>query len=94
MAKTITNAEIDTVVSYMTISFDYSFNIILPYKDGVALLACLERAEAIDKKYSGTPIKFIDKVPELDVCTISQKEYREQKMIKLLGVHDDEPKSF
>jgi len=89
MAKTPTNSELDVVVSYMTISLGYYFNIILPYKDGVALLAALEKAEPIERHSGGSTVVFTDDKPDVVIHTVTQKEYREQKMIKLLGVQDD-----
>ena len=81
-------AEIDSVVSYMAISFGYDYNIVLPYKDGVALLTSLEKAESIDRYYSGSKVIFNDTSRQVEICVISQKDYREQKMAKLLGVPD------
>jgi len=89
MKKTLPNSELDNVVSYMTITLGYDFNIILPYKDGVALLASLEKAEAIKQYYNGN-LTFVDDRRDVTTNTVSQKNYREAKMFKLLGVQDEE----
>ena len=84
----ITNKELDTVVNYMVVSFGYDYNLVLPYKDGIALLASIEKAEPIERYYAGNKVVFNDKSKEIEIHTISQKDYREQKMAKLLGVPD------
>lgn len=90
MKKTLSNSELDSVVSYMTDSLGYDFNVILPYKDGVAMLAALEKAEPIQQYYHGKLV-FNDGRRDITTNIVHQKEYREAKMIKLLGVQDDEP---
>jgi hypothetical protein len=89
MKKTLPNSELDNVVSYMTINMGYYFNIVLPYKDGLAFMASLEKAEAIEQ-YHGQNLKFADKLENVITNIVSQKDYREAKMFKLLGVQDEE----
>lgn len=92
MKKTLPNSELDTVISYMTISAGYYFNVILPYKDGVAFMAALEKAESINQ-YHGKDLKFADDRQDVTTNIVFQKDYREAKMLKLLGVQDEEVSS-
>jgi hypothetical protein len=89
MAKTISNKELDTVVNYMILSFGYNACVILPYKEGAAVIAAMEHAENLKSYYAHEGIKFSDTTFELTNHTIPQKDYRESKMNHLLGVDSD-----
>ena len=80
---------IDTVVSYMFIKFGYSTTLVVPYADGVKIIAGLEKAEKVEHTY-GNGVTFLAEGLEYEIHTISQKEYRESKMRLLLGI-DDKP---
>ena len=73
------------VGSYLSINFGYSLSIILPYKDGLALLDKLSNAEKIEDYSSGTPIRPLTK-DDVRVTIISQTDYRKRKMAALLNV--------
>lgn len=89
--KTIPDKELDTVVNYVVVGFDWGMNYILPYKEGMAVMAALEHAERVKKYYAHEKLQFVDEKVEFNISIISQKEYREQKMKKLLGVDDEKP---
>lgn len=81
--------DIDTVVSYMFIKFGYNTKIIVPYADGVKILAGLEKAEKVEHSY-GNGITFLVERLEYEIHALPQREYRESKMKLLLGM-DDKP---
>lgn len=89
--RTIPDKELDTVVNYMVLKLGYNFNIILPYKDGIAFLAAMEKAEAIEKYYNGSGMKMSKNPQQVDSYTVSQKDYRIAKMNLLLGMDEKEP---
>ena len=80
MKKTLPNSELDNVVTYMTLGIGYDFDIVLPYKEGVALLATLERAEKIERYYERDGLKFQDKSRDIVINSVTQKDYREAKI--------------
>jgi len=88
--RKISNAELDNVKNYLAINISYDLSICLPYKDGMAFLSALENAEKITMdRYGSKAIKFERGNLELHQAIISQTEYREQKMLMLLGVTDE-----
>lgn len=84
--RKISKEELDNVTNYLAISIDWSNNIILPYKDGMAFLAALEKAERIKKYYSHEKLQFSQERLEITTTIITQAEYREQKMSHLLEI--------
>ena len=88
--RKITNAELDNVRNYLAVELSYGVSIILPYREGVALLASLENAEKVSMPNYGQPnIKFNTERFEIKTEIITQAFYREQKMNHLLGVTDE-----
>ena len=78
---------------FMVIKFSYDNTIILPHKDGLALLQALQNSERLTGAY-GTPPK-IEPI-ERDCCTVhlmSQKEYEQHKIAALLDCTLEEVKA-
>ena len=84
--KEPTNEELNNVVNYLSIKWDWNRNLILPYEDGIKYLSALEKAEMIEIPNWDQPdkIKFIS-MPTISTKIISQKEYREAKIKALFG---------
>lgn len=88
--RKISNAELDNVKNYLAIELSYNTSLILPYRDGIALMAALENAErVIMPSYGQANIKFNAERFEIKTEIVSQAFYREQKMVHLLGVTDE-----
>lgn len=88
--RKISNAELDNVKNYLAIELAYNMSIILPYKEGIAVMAALENAEKVSMPSYGQPnIKFNTDRFEVKTEIISQAFYREQKMNHLLGATDE-----
>jgi len=88
--RKISNAELDNVKNYLSIELAYNMSIILPYKEGIAVLAALENAEKVSMPSYGSPhIKFNNERFEIKTEIVTQAFYREQKMAHLLGVTDE-----
>lgn len=85
MTKKITNKELDSVVTYMFIKFGYGQSFIVPYLDGLKIIAGLERAEKVEYGYS-EGISFTAESLEYEIHNVSQKDYRKTKMDFLLGL--------
>ena len=64
--------------------------ICLPYAEGVALLKALEHAERTAYYSDNDGVEFKTEALAMDFHIIKQKEYREKKMMMLLGVDADE----
>lgn len=74
------------VDNYLSINFGYSLTVVLPYKNGLALLDNLNSAEKLADSYStNIPITPLSK-DDVRVTILSQAEYRQRKMASLLGV--------
>ena len=88
--RKITNAELDNVKNYLAIELSYGVSILLPYREGISLMASLENAEKVSMPSYGHPnIKFGTDRFEIKTEIVTQAFYREQKMNHLLGVTDE-----
>lgn len=78
--------------NYMILPFGYGCKLVVPYKDGVAIINALVNAEQYDKSYSSpttiTPIEVDSFSPSL----LSKDDYQRIKMAMLLQVHPDDLK--
>lgn len=70
----------------LMLQFSYSFRILVPYMDGVAILAALRNAELFEEKYSGPPVLRSLDTNDLRCETFSAQQYEHHKMAVLLGV--------
>lgn len=88
--RKITNTELDEVKTYMVLEFGYDMKVCLPYADGAAIIAKLEKAERVEhKSYSSKNISFKPEVVQVNFQVLPQKDYRLAKMNLLLGVEDE-----
>lgn len=72
--------------NYMLIPMGYDHHFLVPYKDGIAIVAALANAEKYIKSYSGkTRISPIEK-DEFHPTILSRKEYELIKIANLLQV--------
>ena len=82
--------------NFMVIKFDqdYSSGIVLPHKDGVALLSTLANAEKLVDRYSEP--KRIGEINRDHVTTMSMshQEYERFKIAALLDITPDEVKEI
>lgn len=80
--------------NYMVVKFDIEYNthLVVPHKDGMALLSALANAEVLYDRYDEQkgiqPITRDHFVSRL----MSRAEYLRYKMVQLLGVSPDEIK--
>ena len=77
--------------NFMLVNIGYDNNVIVPYKDGLAIVAALANAELLQEGYSEKT-----RITEFDRRTfnpkiLSRAEYERIKMAMLLGV---EPKDL
>ena len=77
---------------YMVIEFGYNHKIILPHKDGIALLTALNSAEEFEEPYSGVSRICIFNRSKLSAQIMSAEEYQQFKIATLLNVPVDEIK--
>jgi len=71
--------------NFMVIRWTYGLTIVLPYIEGIALLATLEYAESMDRTEYDTPkIVPIKGSSEPEVTLLSQEEYLVMKMRGML----------
>ena len=78
--------------NYMILPFGYDTKLIVPYKDGVAIISALANAELYARSYS-SPTKILPiEVGTFSPTLLSKDEYQRIKMAMLLQVHPDELK--
>lgn len=71
---------------YLSFRFEYSKTLILPYKEGIAFLSALEKAEQLEDKYNTQPgVRCLDK-DFVVVTLVSSQQYHNVKIAMLLGV--------
>ena len=86
-AQALKFVEKDSKVSnYLSINFGYSLTVLMPYKEGLALLDSLNSAEKSEDSYSNnTHIRSLTK-DDVRVTILSQTDYRQRKLATLLNV--------
>ena len=80
--------------NYMVIDIYYNHKIILPYKDGLAMLAALANAEAVNEEYSKPMVISGFNRDHLKTSIMSGEDYGRHKMAVLLNVTIDELKEY
>lgn len=74
----------------MVITLSYSMQMVLPYSQGVALLAALENAEVLSEQYQRPKtITGMDR-DQVKVTVMSRSEYEQIKIANLLNVSLEE----
>lgn len=74
---------------FMLLNLGYDNTILLPHKDGVALLACLASAEQFHKGYN-EPTRIEALAPDkITASLMSRKDYQRHKMAELLHITYD-----
>lgn len=78
--------------NYMVVSLGYSNKLVLPYKDGVTLMATMTKAEQLHESYNEQ-----HRISEIERGTVtsvvmSHDEYTRFKIAALLGISPDEVK--
>ena len=74
--------------NFLTIKFDYNFEIIVSYDQGVKFIECLKNAERLStgKNYNNKLIIPID-TDNIKITTLSYNEYAQCKIAMLLNVN-------
>lgn len=80
--------------NYMVIDIYYNHKIILPYKDGLAMLAALANAEAVNEEYNKPMIISGFNREHLKTSIMSGEDYGYHKMAALLNITLDEIKEY
>ena len=80
--------------NYLVIDIYYNDKIILPYKDGIALLATLANAESIKEEYSKPAVISSFNRDHLKTSIMSGEEYINHKVAALLDVTIEEIKEY
>ena len=81
------------VSNYLQICFGYSCKIVLPYKEGTALIASLQSAEQMSDSYSKPHIgPFVS--DGVSISVMSAHNYRLYKLAGLLDLSFDEVKEM
>lgn len=78
--------------NYLVIVLSYDTKIVLPHKDGIALLATLDSAEQLNELYGVKPSITSLARDKVTVTQMSHEEYECFKVATLLGVTPDEVK--
>lgn len=71
---------------YLVFQVGYESKIILPHKEGVALIECLRAAEHLDEPYGKTPeIKVLDR-NKITIHRMAAEEYNNIKIAAILNL--------
>ena len=70
---------------YLKIEFGYNCIIVLPHKEGIALLSAFENAETYNKDNYNEP-KIVPYNGNIEITQISEKRYLNLKMSHLLKI--------
>lgn len=76
--------------NFLAIEFDYNKSIVLPYDEGLTLVACLKNAELLDEPYSKAKTITGFQSNYFKTRILSRKEYEDIKIAALLGVTVEE----
>lgn len=80
--------------NYLLLTLGYDNKILLPHKDGIALMAALANAEQFNDPYNKThSITELDK-DKIKIGTFSHEEYLRYKIAALLNMTIDEVKEL
>lgn len=72
--------------NYIVINLSYDFSVVLPYKDGIAVMAALANAEQMDPSYSSRKEILPLKQTRITSTIMSCQEYERCKVAQLLGI--------
>ena len=78
---------------FMVLKFEYNFKLLLPHKEGVALLACLASAEQLVNNYSDPGRIIPMEHDRIEITLLSRKDYERYKMAGLLNLTYNEIKA-
>lgn len=67
------------------VKLGYELHMVLPYADGIALMASIKNAEQFDKTYSATRIHELDR-SKIEFVPMSRQEYERYKISALLHI--------
>lgn len=76
--------------NFLAIDFDYNKSIVLPYDEGLKLVACLKNAELLDEPYSKAKTITSFQSNYFKTKILSRKEYEDIKIAALLGITVEE----
>lgn len=76
--------------NWMVIKQSYDTKIVVPYKDGMAILNALENAELLTEPYIGQEGIFPFDRGSIDIEILAHSDYEEFKIAMLLGVKRSE----
>ncbi len=80
--------------NHMAIRLSYGCSWLLPWKDGLALMAALSHAEQYADAYGDCPKITTFDPTSISVTMLPPDEYQRIKIAALLGVKPDEVKQF
>lgn len=78
--------------NFLVFTFGYNDKIVLPHKDGVALIACMANAEQLYDPYGGKHYIGEMEKTKIQISQMSQEEYERYKIAALLDISLDEVK--
>lgn len=80
--------------NYLRIEMSYGFHIVLPYKEGVSFIECLNHAQEYEKNYSTGPVISPIKQDNFKINMMSGEDYRDIKIANLMGVAVEDLKTL
>lgn len=80
--------------NYLVFTFGYNDKIVMPHKDGVALVACMANAEQLYDPYGGKHYIGEMEKTKIQISQMSHEEYERYKIAALLDISMDEVKQY
>lgn len=73
--------------NFMVVRLSYDVHLVLPYQDGIALMAAMANAENMEDEYSREKRRIVPLVRDkITSSPLSRKEYEDIKIAALLGI--------
>jgi len=72
--------------NFMVINLSYDFSLVLPHKDGLAIMAALVNAEQMDPTYSSRKHILPLVTTKISATTLSSRDYERYKIAALLDI--------
>jgi hypothetical protein len=77
--------------NFMVIYFSYGVELLLPYKDGMAVMQAFQKAEMLNTPY-GKPPSITGLTKDVQARPFSREDYEQIKMANLLNISLEELK--
>lgn len=73
--------------NFLVVRLSYDSHLVLPYQEGIALMASIANAENMEDEYTASKRRIVPLVRDkITASPLSRKEYEDMKIAALLGI--------